>query len=157
MTRRTDGTTGAAQPPDRVPNAAAQAAAEVAADVALDAALAAALAPPALPAGFQARLQAAWTALAAEDLARQRRALEAEHARELEALRRGYVRLRRDTLAMVLGAAFTAGVVAAWAVPWLREALGIDLTTLAPLLAVTLGMAAGAGVWVERFGLPWRR
>lgn len=126
-------------------------------DASLDRALRQALAPPALPAGFHDRLQAAWVRQAADDLARQRRALEAEHARGLETLQRGYVRLKRDTLALVLAAAFTAGAVATWAVPWLRETRGIDLSTLLPLLAVAIGMAAGAGVWVDRFGLPWKR
>lgn len=123
----------------------------------LDAALGRALVTPSLPEGFQDRLHAAWRALAAEDLARQRRALEAEHARQLEALQRGYVRLKRDTLALVLAVAFTAGVVVAWGLPWLREVHGVDLSGLAPLLAVGIGMAAGAVAWVERFGLPWRR
>jgi len=123
----------------------------------LDAALGHALATPALPEGFQDRLHAAWRALAAEDLARQRLALEAEHARQLQALQRGHVRMKRDTLALVLAVAFTAGVVVAWAVPWLRDVHGVDLSSWAPLLAVGIGMAAGALAWVERFGLPWRR
>ena len=123
----------------------------------LDAALGTALAPPVLPEGFHDRLHAAWRALAAQDLARQRRTLEAEHARQLEALQRGYVRLKRDTLALVLAVAFTSGVVVAWALPWLRATHGIDLSSLAPLLAVGIGMAAGAMAWVDRFGLPWRR
>jgi hypothetical protein len=123
----------------------------------LDAALGRALAAPPLPRDFHDRLHAAWRALAAEDLARQRRALEAEHARQLEALQRGYLRMKRDTLALVLAVAFTAGVVVAWALPWLRETQGIDLSSLAPLLALGVGMAAGALAWVERFGLPWRR
>jgi len=123
----------------------------------LDAAFGRALAPAPLPEGFHERLHAAWRALAAEDLARQRRTLEAEHARELEALQRGYVRLKRDTLALVLAVAFTAGVVVAWGLPWLRATHGVDLSSLAPLLAVGIGMAAGALAWVDRFGLPWRR
>ncbi|HJV68142.1 hypothetical protein [Ideonella sp.] len=123
----------------------------------LESALRAALAPPAPPPGFQQRLQAAWARQAAEDLARRRHALEAEHARQMQALQRGYVRLKRDTLALVLAVAFTAGAAASWAVPWLRETRGIDLSTLLPLLAVAIGMTAGAGVWVDRFGLPWKR
>ena len=125
---------------------------------ALDQALAAALSAPALPAGFDTRLHAARAAEAAGDVARQRRRLEEEHARELAALRSGYVRVRRDTLAMVLGVAFTAGALVAWAVPWLRQTLGVDLSTMLPLLAVAVGMTAGATAWVERFGWPrWVR
>jgi hypothetical protein len=123
----------------------------------VDEALAIALAAAPLPEGFHDRLHAAWRALAAEDLARQRLKLENEHARQLEALQRSYVRLKRDTLALVLAVAFTSGVVVAWALPWLRDTHGIDLSSLAPLLAVGIGMAAGAMAWVDRFGLPWRR
>jgi len=126
-------------------------------DRALDRALGDALSPPGLPAGFHSRLHAAWAQQAADDLARRRRALEAEHARQLDALQQGYVRLKRDTLALVLAVAFTAGAAATWVVPWLRETRGIDLSTLLPLMALTIGMVVGAGVWVERFGLPWRR
>ena len=124
----------------------------------LDAALGRALSPPPLPEGFHDGLQAAWRALAAEDLARQRRALEAEHARQLEALDRGYLRIKRDTLALVLAVAFTAGAVAAWALPWLRDVHGVDLSSLAPLVAVGIGMAAGALAWIDRLGWPsWAR
>lgn len=124
----------------------------------LDQALVHALAPPPLPTGFHARLHDAVVAEMAGELARQRRQLEEEHHRELAALRSGYVRLRRETLAVVLAAAFTGGVVVTWAAPWLRAWLGVDLSLLMPLVAVSLGMAVGAGVWVERFGLPgWVR
>lgn len=127
-------------------------------DVLLDAALGRALAAPRLPEGFNDRLHAAWRAKLAEDLARQRLALEADHARRLEALERGYVRLKRDTLALVLAVAFATGAVAAWALPWLRETYGIDLSSLAPLLAVGIGMGAGALAWIDRLGWPsWAR
>jgi len=123
---------------------------------ALDQALARSLPPPALPAGFHVRLQAALADEAAHDLARQRRELEAEHARQLALLQRGYVRMKRDTLAMVLAVAFSAGAVVHWALPWLRETLGVDPSTVVPLMAVVIGLVAGASVWVERFGLPRR-
>lgn len=126
-------------------------------DRALDRSLARALPQPALPAGFQARLHASLVSEATLDLAQQRRRLEQEqqeHARHLQALQSGYVRMKRDTLAMVLAVAFSAGAVAHWALPWLHETLGVDLSELVPLLAVAIGMAAGASVWVERFGLP---
>lgn len=127
-------------------------------DQRLDKALASALTAPALPPGFHARLRDAVVAEMAGELARQRRLLEEEHRRELAALRTGYVRLRRETLAVVLATAFTGGVLVTWAAPWLRVVLGVDLSLLLPLVAVSLGMAVGAGVWVERFGLPgWVR
>jgi hypothetical protein len=121
---------------------------------ALDQVLARSLPAPTLPAGFHARLQAALADEAAHDLARQRRELEAEHARQLALLQRGYVRMKRDTLAMVLAVAFSAGAVVHWALPWLRETAGIDLSELVPLIAVVIGLVAGASAWVERFGLP---
>jgi len=123
-------------------------------DPALDDALIRALPPPALPAGFHVRLQAAMAAEAAHDLACQRRQLEEEHARRMAALERGYVRLKRDTLATVLAVAFTAGAVVQWGVPWLHATLGVDLSELVPLLALAVGVVVGAGVWVDRFGLP---
>lgn len=130
-------------------------------DAALDRALAAALPPPGLPAGFHARLIAAMQVPAGEALARQRRQLEAQHQHELAALHSGFVRLRRDTLAMVLAAAFTAGALAHWALPWLHSHWGVDLSALLPALAGLIGLATGAAVWVERFGWPrlplWRR
>lgn len=131
-------------------------------DQALERALGRSLSAPELPMGFHARLHAMLANEAAQDLARQRRRLEeeqAEHARHMAALQRGYVRMKRDTLAMVLAVAFSAGAVAHWALPRLHATLGIDLSDLVPLLAVAVGMVAGASVWVERFGFPrvWRR
>lgn len=126
-------------------------------DRALDHALARSLPQPALPAGFQARLHASLVNEATLDLARQRRRLEQEqqeHARHLAALQSGYVRMKRDTLATVLAVAFSGGAVAHWALPWLRQNVGVDLSELVPLLAVAIGMVAGASVWIERFGLP---
>lgn len=126
-------------------------------DKALDRALSRALPQPTLPAGFQASLHAALVNEVTLDLARQRRRLEQEqqeHARHLQALQSGYVRMKRDTLAMVLAVAFSAGAVTHWALPWLHATLGVDLSELVPLLAVAIGMAAGASVWIERFGLP---
>lgn len=126
-------------------------------DSALDCALARSLPAPDLPAGFHARLHMALVSEATVDLARLRRRLEEEqreHARHIAALQSGYVRMKRDTLATVLAVAFSAGAVAHWAVPWLRETAGVDLSELVPLLAVAVGMAAGASVWIDRFGLP---
>jgi len=124
-------------------------------DEALDQALCRALKPPRLPEGFAQRLHVRMQAT--DDTARLREALAAEHARRLAALERGYVRLKRETLTMVIATAFTGGAVAAWAVPWLARTHGLDLSGLLPLLALAIGVASGAAVWVERFGLPWRR
>lgn len=132
----------AEQAPDRAP------------DRALDRALAAALQAPALPPRFRLNLMVALHHEAVQDLATRRVALETEHARQLAALHAGHVRLRRDTLGLVLAAAFAAGAVATVALPWLREVAGMDAAVLMPLLAVALGASAGLGVWVNRMGLP---
>lgn len=123
----------------------------------LDHALAAALGSPPLPADFHARLNAAWRRLTADELTRRRQLAETEHAQQIDALRRGFVRLRWETLALIVAVAFTAGAGALWAMPRLRETLGVDLSTLMPSIALTIGLLSGAVVWIERFGLPWRR
>jgi hypothetical protein len=123
-------------------------------DDGLDRALAAALVPAPLPAGFETRLHAAVLAELAADLAAQRRRLEDDHRRELARLQQGYVRVRRETLVTVLAVAFTAGAAVAWAAPWLRAVLGVDLSLVLPLAALAIGAAAGAGVWVQRLGWP---
>lgn len=146
----------------RTPGAGAHAAAL---DTALDLALSRALSPPALPPGFERRLHerlaadrrlAASATAAQADIAAAVARARAEHAQQLAALRAGHVRLRRHTLAVVVGAAFTTGVVVAWALPWVRAVLGVDLGLLVPALAVAVGMVSGALAWVERFGWPSR-
>lgn len=122
----------------------------------LDAALGRVLSAPPLPEGFHHRLQAATLALAAQELARKREAVEAEHARQLAALQRSYVLLTRNTLAQVLAVAFGAGMGGAWALHGLREATGVDLSWLTPLLAVGIGMAVGSMTWIDRFGAQFR-
>ncbi|MEK8031001.1 hypothetical protein AACH06_09260 [Ideonella sp. DXS29W] len=123
-------------------------------DAALDRTLARVWQPPAVPVGFQDRLRAALADEAALDLARQRRELEAERQEQLAALQRGYVRMKRDVLALALAVAFTAGAVMHWAMPWLRDAAGVDLDRWSPMLALLGGLLVAGAAWVQRFGWP---
>ncbi len=110
-----------------------------------------ALVPPTVPPEFRSRLMAALQREGLRDLAVRRAALELEHKLELRRLRTGYVRLRRDTLALVVASAFTAGALASLALPWLHDTLGVGAAISMPLIAIVIGMATGASVWWERF------
>jgi hypothetical protein len=120
----------------------------------LDRALTTCLVAPALPAEFRARVMASVLAEQLQELTERRHQLEAEHAQELARLKRGHVLLKRDTLALVTASAFAAGACAQIAIPWLQLHLEFDSAMTAPLLALLIGMAAGASVWAERFGKP---
>jgi hypothetical protein len=121
-------------------------------DASLDQALRAALPSPAVPAAMRAVVWAAVQREASDALALQRAELEAERARQLAALRQGFVRIRRDTLAMVVVVAFTTGVLATVALPWLRATFNVDLAMLLPALALTIGLSVGVGAWAQRLG-----
>lgn len=118
----------------------------------LDQSLRTALHAPEVPPGLRRAVWAAVQREASDALALQRAELEAERVRQLAALRQGFVQIRRDTLAMVVGIAFTAGALATVALPWLRASFKVDLAVLLPALALTIGLAVGAGVWVQRLG-----
>ncbi len=131
-------------------------------DAALDVALARALKAPPSPSALQASV---WQRIAmeqAQELATRKAAAEAEWLLARQQLDEQKVQMTRDTLAMVLGLAFTAGTVVATLGPtvmahadWIDPgAQGVVL----PGLAVLVGMTAGALVWVERLGWPrWLR
>lgn len=109
---------------------------------------------PALPEGFRARVL---TEVLGDELQRveaRRLALELEHARAMQQLRRGHVLLQRDTLALITVSAFAAGTCASLAVPWLRDTFGLDSALTVPMIALVIGVTTGANVWVERFGKP---
>jgi len=123
----------------------------------LDRRLAALLAPPALPAGFRQDLWRAIAAASAQDLEQRRRALELERARQLSLLERDYVRMRRDTLAMVLAAALTAGAGLDVALPWLAGQLNTSVATLTPWALLALALSAAAWIWRgPLLTLAWR-
>lgn len=94
-------------------------------DATVDAALARALLAPALPTDFRERLRAALARAGdTETLEMQRARLEREHRDELAALRDGYLRLRRRTLAALIGGTFALGAGVVLFLPWLSAAFG---------------------------------
>ena len=113
----------------------------------LDQALQLALEPPALPEQFRRRLMVALQRDTLADLAKRRATLEAEHERLSQQVRRGYIRVRRDTLALGAGLAFATGALATVCLPWLQAATGLDAAALMPTLAVAMGAATTLGVW----------
>ncbi len=125
------------------------------ADNALDRALDAALAPPPLPTGFRTQLMALVQSQSLHDLQTRRLALEEEHRRALQGLHAGHVQLKRNTLALVVVIAFTAGACANLVLPWLSLFTGVSSPVMVPLLAVVIGMGTGFRVWWERLG-PYR-
>lgn len=137
------------QPPD--PSSPAS---DARAEQALDLALRRALAPPGAPPELRWRLMAAMQQDGLRDLAAQRAALEAEHARQAQQVRAGYLRLRRETLMWGVGLAFAAGALATRALPWLVAATGWDAGLLMPSLATLAGGATGLAVWWWRLSEP---
>lgn len=119
----------------------------------LDSALGKVLTPPALPDGFRQQLMAAMLQDAAADLAARQAALEAEHARLLAGLKADHVRLRRDTLAIVVGSVFAAGAASMLLAPWLVEAWTLDSTWVGPVLASVLGLGLAGWAGLRRFSV----
>jgi len=111
-----------------------------------------ALVPVPLPTTFRTQLMATVHLEGLQSLAQRRQELEREHAQALQQLHSGHVRLQRDTLALVVAAAFTAGTCANLALPWLNDALGASAAAVMPLVAVLIGVATGASVWWDRLG-----
>ncbi|MEI7536936.1 MAG: hypothetical protein WCJ76_06975 [Comamonadaceae bacterium] len=91
------------------------------------------------------------------DLEARRFYVEVEYQREIQRLQSGYVQLRRHSLAVVIASTFAAGVCASLLVPWLYDQMGSDLSLTMPFVAAVIGAAAGASVWIERFGRAARR
>lgn len=120
----------------------------------LDRALAACIAVPPLPDAFRSRVVAAVLTEQLESFAQRREQLEAEHAQELARLRRRHVVLQRDTLVLVTACAFAAGICAQMVLPWLHSRFALDGTLTASLIALSIGLLAGASVWTQRFGRP---
>jgi hypothetical protein len=121
---------------------------------ALDLALQHALRPPPLPDEFRSQLLSAVRQETVRDVKSRKRALDLEYVKSLQRLHGGHVRLQRDTLALILVVAFTAGACANLALPWLQNLLDIDMAVTAPLLALAIGLGAGASVWLDRFARP---
>ncbi len=110
-------------------------------DRALDEALRRALHAPDVPQTFHARLKAGMARAADARLSTLRERLESEQREQLRTLERTYIRVRRSSLATLIGLAFAAGAAAAIALPWLRAHLGVHT----PLALAWGGVAAGLG------------
>lgn len=122
----------------------------------IDRALRQIIVPPSLPPGFRSKLMA----IASNDglqLETRRFDLAVEHQREIQRLQSGYVQLRRHSLAVVIASTFAAGVCASLLLPWLYKQAGSDLSLTMPLVAAVIGAAAGASIWIERFGRAARQ
>ena len=110
-------------------------------DRALDAALGKALRPPVPPADFRIRLNAAREHADEHDDTRALRArLERERREGLAELEAGYLRLRRRTLGTLIGGAFAAGAGFTLVIPWLKGALGADVTMAVAMLGALAGL-----------------
>jgi len=120
---------------------------------ALDRALERHLVAPALPAGFRQQLQAAIIRSRVQDPAAMAAALEREHQAQLAALQSQYVRLRQRTLGTLIGAAFAAGLLINFALPWIRAHYGPNGVFALPAIGVAVGLALSARVWWRRSSL----
>lgn len=118
----------------------------------LDRALACTLKPPPLPDSFRLGVMVAMQQELMNDLSRRRAELEASHRAQQAHMRQDYVRLRRDTLALGVGLAFSCGALSAWALPWLQTFTGMDAAHLMPSLAVAVAALTTVGVWGLRLG-----
>lgn len=125
------------------------------AERALDKALHAALPPPQLPGTFHTQLMALVRVQSLNDMERRRQMLEEEHLRTLGVMRAGHVQLQRNTLALIVVIAFTAGACANLILPWLSSITGASGAVMVPLLALAIGMGTGFRVWWDRLG-PYR-
>lgn len=112
---------------------------------ALDQALNRALRPPQVPHGFRARLSSAVSRAGENDLSAARMRMESERRTRLERLEVEYIRIRRNTLLTLLGAAFAAGAAVVIAMPWLRAHLGAFAPLAVSWGGVTLGLAITFG------------
>lgn len=121
-------------------------------DRTLDAALQRSLKAPHLSAAFRGRLRAEIARNRVIDTTAERGRLERELEQELNELRSGYLILQRRTLALMLGGAFTAGVAAMFALPWLQSRFGSGSAIAVPLVGAVIGLAIGAAQLVGRAG-----
>jgi len=122
----------------------------------LDRALRRSIVPPSVPPELRSMLMAI-IRNDDPDLEARRFYVEVEYQREIQRLQSGYVQLRRHSLAVVIASTFAAGVCASLLVPWLYDQMGSDLSLTMPFVAAVIGAAAGASVWIERFGRAARR
>lgn len=120
---------------------------------ALDLALARSLAAPAVPADFRLQLQAAIARSAGTDHAVLRAAIEREHEAQLAEMHRGYVRLRQRTLGTLIGAAFAAGLLITFALPWITTQFGSNGVFALPAVGAAVGLGLSLRAWWQRSSL----
>ena len=114
----------------------------------LDAALSKALRAPCPPSDFRSRLVAAIARTREPDGIQTLRArLEREHRECLADLRAGYIRMRRRTLAAIVGGAFAAGAGSIFLLPWLTELFGSAALFVLAVLGAAVGLAMGLRPW----------
>lgn len=118
-------------------------------DLGLDLGLQSVLCPPELPVGFRSRLMDIVMQQSIQDVQAQKRAFELEYAQGQERLRRGYLRMQQSTLTFIVIAAFALGAVAHIALPWLQEAVGIDMSASVAMLALAIGLLVNRGDWLD--------
>lgn len=111
-----------------------------------------ALRPPALPTGFRAQLLKDVLQESLLDMESRKRALDLEYAQSLRHLHRGYVRLQRDTLALILVIAFTLGACVHFALPRLHMLLTMETAQTVTMLGATICFCIGATVCLVRYG-----
>lgn len=120
---------------------------------ALDAALARVLVAPELPAAFRQQLRSGAARSASVNHAQLRAAAEREHAAQLTAMRSGYVRLRQRTLGTLIGAAFAAGLLLNFALPWIKAHYGETGVFALPAIGAAIGLALSLHAWWQRSSL----
>ena len=120
---------------------------------ALDAALARALVAPELPMAFREQLRAAVARSVGADVEKLRAAAEREHAAQLADLHNGYVRLRQRTLGTLIGAAFAAGLLINFTLPWIKTHFGSTGVYALPAIGVAIGLGLSLRAWWQRSSL----
>jgi Flp pilus assembly protein TadB len=115
---------------------------------ALDRALAASLVPPRPSPQLRVRLQAAMAQETDARIAQAHRLFEKEHRERQAALHAQYVKLRRQTLGVVVGGAFAAGAAATAVLPWLTAQLGRSSPVAVVCTGMLVGLAIGVAFWL---------
>lgn len=113
-------------------------------DAVLELALARLLPPPPWPDGLHDRLLDSLRRNTPAVTAAMRQRLQAERDRTMVVLRADWLRLRRETLMMLMAAAFSAGAAAHHLLPMLQQRLGLPASLLALCIVLVLGSASAA-------------
>jgi len=120
---------------------------------ALDQALSRVLSPPAVPGDLRKRVLAAVLRGGDDAIAQARVRLEREARAQLSELEQGYMRLRRRTLGILIGAAFATGAAVAWLMPYLSARFGPNAPLVLAAGGAALGLSIAAGTWLNRSDL----